>query len=143
MLLSAFSNASRTVSRPIIVALLSTEILADGHNSSRTAIVSSITPPNSGCIVGSPLPANVMTSGGVPAATISVSFSRSSLRTVSRELNRGLARLAPSALAVDAVETAQLVVQRQQVDAERQAQPAAANRSENDAVEKNGVHGCG
>ena len=90
MLLSTFSSARRTLSRPIIVALLSTDTFADGHSSSRTAIVSEMISSNCGCIVGSPLPAKVITSGGVPAAAISRSFARSSVRTSSRVLKRGL-----------------------------------------------------
>ena len=45
------------------VELLSTEIFACGQYSLRSLMVSSITPAKSGCDVGSPLPANVNTSG--------------------------------------------------------------------------------
>ena len=90
MLLSTFASARHTSSRLSCVALLKTEILALGANSSRSAIVSSMMPSNSGCRVGSPLPAKVMTSGRVPSLHISCNLAFSVSRTSSRLLNRGL-----------------------------------------------------
>jgi hypothetical protein len=88
MLLSTFASARRTLSLPIIVALLNTDTFAEGQSLSRKAIVSSIIASKSGCIVGSPLPAKVITSGGVDVATISLRTSSRRDETSSRVLNR-------------------------------------------------------
>jgi hypothetical protein len=53
------------------------------------------------------------------------------------------AMFAPAAFAVDAVEVAKFVVGGQQVHPERQSESAAVHGTEDDAVEKNGAHGCG
>ena len=88
MLLSTRIRARRTLSLRIIVPLVSTETFAFGACWSRVRITSSMIASKSGCMVGSPLPAKVMTSGGVPAAAISSSFWASSRETSSRRLKR-------------------------------------------------------
>ena len=88
MLLSTRSRARRTLSRWICVALESTETFAAGHSASRRAIVSPMTASKSGCMVGSPLPAKVITSGGVESATMRRRVASSCVRTSSRLLKR-------------------------------------------------------
>ena len=64
MLLSTIISASRTSGLYTIVALLNTDTLASGKKRLRKSIVSSMIALKSGCAVGSPLPANVITSNG-------------------------------------------------------------------------------
>ena len=83
MLLSTIISASRTFSFPHIVALLSTVTFAFGQYVSRRRIVSRMMSRKSGCPVGSPLPANVSTSGRFSSAAIACSFFSSSAATTS------------------------------------------------------------
>ena len=73
ILLSTFISASRISCRPMKVELLSTLILASGHQRLRRRMVSSIIPAKCGLLVGSPLPAKVSTSGCCPSLCIAMS----------------------------------------------------------------------
>ena len=84
ILLSTFFSASKTLGRVMSVAFVSTLTFAWGHSWSRRTIVSSIMPLKCGCMVGSPLPANVSTSGSIPSLAIDCSFSFRASFTSSR-----------------------------------------------------------
>jgi len=85
MFWSTFFSASRTLSRWSMEPLVSTDTFAAGKNSSRSARESSIIPAKSGCSVGSPFPAYVITSGALPCSFISESFFFSASPTSRRD----------------------------------------------------------
>ena len=68
ILSSILFNAKKTSSLWSMVEFESTAILAFGKKRLRVSIVSSIISANSGCMVGSPFPAKVITSGATPSA---------------------------------------------------------------------------
>ena len=74
---STFSSACLTAGTVMAVEFDSTAILASGKYLFRSLMLSSIIPGKSGCMVGSPFPAYVITSGAFPFSFISASFASS------------------------------------------------------------------
>lgn len=107
MLSSILFKAWKTSSLWSIVELESTAILASGKNRSRIATVSSMIPPNSGCIVGSPFPANVITSGAILPLSWNLVFAlRLPHFRTSRQFTMGPMILIQSTFAINAIKRA-------------------------------------
>ena len=134
MLLSTRSNARRTSSRWICVALLSTETRAEGHSSSRRASVSSMIASKSGWSVAVAGEGNHVGRGSVGrhAAQYGTEL-KAHLFAWIEPPPAGMVGV-PAAFAVDAVERTEFRFGGQQIDAQRETEPPRVHRPEDDVV---------